>query len=143
MVTEETLVFRFELPGNKIVAVDPFRVDRLMAVALAGETLQAVIEQSKSPVDALALPAMEKLLEATQLAFNLQPIAVDGTGMNEKAQLRVLKEYLRWKAELKKNIESPAISSAPTGQPSYPCPPSNGTPCGCSEAASAFSAAPR
>ncbi len=137
-MNDETLIYRFEtiLPDGtkKIVALDPFRVDRLMAGALGGEPLHEVIQASKSPVAQLAEEAMEKLLKAVQRAFGVSPVNPDGTGLNEPAQIRILKEFLRWKTEVKKNIGSLSTSSSPTGQPCSPCQQKNGTPSGASVA---------
>lgn len=130
---EENLIFRLEIKtaqGAKIIAIDPYKVDRLMAVYLQGEPLHEVIETSKSLVEQLAIPAMDKLLNAIQKSFGLEPLAPNGVGLTEKAQIRVLREYLRWKNELKKNIGSASISSSPSAPASSPSPMSNSMPCG-------------
>jgi len=133
LTTDENLIFHFQV-GDEHRALDPFRVERLLVQGLGGESLQAVLEQSKAPVDAIATPAMEKLLCAVQRAFVLQPVQPDGSGFTEKAQVRVLREFLTWKEAVKKNIVSSPISSPPTATSSaVPSPGKKPTDCGCSD----------
>lgn len=128
---EESLIFRFPIIGEdgvqRMTAMDPFRIERILSAGLGGEPLSQVIATAKSPVEQIATPAMEKLLLSVQRAFGIKPIAPDGTGCNEKAQIKVLSEYLRWRTEVKKNIESQSISSQPTEPEFSPSPASNGT----------------
>jgi hypothetical protein len=107
-------VFFVEIGGERR-AYDPFRIERMLARGLEGEPLAEVLRSARGSVSALAAPSMEKLLSATCLAFDLTPIQPDGTGTTEKAQLRVLTEFLKWRAAVKKNTVPPSpISSAPT-----------------------------
>jgi hypothetical protein len=110
---DEAAVFFVEIGGERR-AYDPFRIERLLARGLEGEPLAEVLRSARGSVSALAAPSMEKLLSATCLAFDLTPIQPDGTGATEKVQLRVLTEFLRWRAAVKKNAESSPTSSAPT-----------------------------
>jgi hypothetical protein len=113
MESDEAAVFFVEIGGERR-AYDPFKIERLLARGLDGEPLAEVLRSARGSVSALAAPSMEKLLSATCLAFGLQPIQPDGTGTTEKAQLRVLTEFLRWRATVKKNAESSPTLSAPT-----------------------------
>jgi hypothetical protein len=114
MESDEAAVFFAEVAGERR-AYDPFKIERLLARGLEGEPLAEVLRSARGPVSALAAPSMEKLLSATCLAFGLQPIQPDGTGTTEKAQLRLLTEFLKWRAAVKKNTVPPSpISSAPT-----------------------------
>lgn len=135
MINEDTLLFRFtsiDVSGQPhCIAVDPFRVDRLMAGALGGESIQHVVEVSRCGVPQLAEPAVEKILAAVEKCFGLFSVKPDGTGFNERAQFRVLAEYLRYRAEVKKNIAPPPISSDATEPAPSPSQPKSATPCGC------------
>lgn len=131
----ETTVFRFQVQGDNgplHIAVDPFRIERLLARSLGGEPLRDVLTQARAPQQTLAFPAVEKLLKATCDAFALELVKPDGTGHTEEAVFRVLSEYLRWKADVKKNTASPAISSPPTASPPLadPLPPKSCSDCG-------------
>jgi len=116
MDSDEDQVFFVEIGGERR-AYDPFKIERLLARGLEGEPLAEVLRSARGPITALAAPSMEKLLSATCLAFGLQPIQPDGTGATEKAQLRVLTEFLKWRAAVKKNAVPSATSSAPTAAP--------------------------
>jgi hypothetical protein len=127
--TDETLTFRFH-DGHQWRCVDPWRVERLLARGLRGQPVSRVIEESRQPVDQIAAPALDLLLSATCLAFGLTPVQEDGSGHTERTQVRVLTEFLRWKAEVKKKGESTPSSPAATAPASSPAPPPNGTPPG-------------
>lgn len=131
--TEECLIFHFEAGGTHR-ACDPFRVERLLAAALNGEPLADVLRAARAPVPSLSLPAVEKLLSAARTAFALPAVGEDGSGVTEKAAMRVLREFLRWRAEVKSRpFAGPSpTSAAPTGRESSaaPCPPSSATPSG-------------
>lgn len=121
---DETLVFRFH-DGRAYRCVDPWKVERLLARGLKGRPVSAVILDSRQPVDAIATPALDLLLAATCLAFGLTPVGEDGTGHTERVQVRVLTEFLRWRAEVKKNTAPPAslppsTGPAPSAAPSVP-----------------------
>src|SRR4051812_3580987 len=110
---DEAAVFFVEFAGEGR-ASDPFRFERPLGRGLEGEPLAEVLRSARGPVSALAAPSMEKLLSATCLAFGLTPVQPDGTGTTEKVQLRVLTEFLKWRAAVKKNTVPPSpISSAP------------------------------
>jgi hypothetical protein len=128
---DETLVFRFH-DGREWRCVDPWRVERLLARGLKGQPVSRVIEESRQPVDQIAAPALDLLLSATCLAFGLTPVREDGSGHTERTQVRVLTEFLRWKAEVKKNTAPPSTSSPATAPQSSaaPPPPRNGSPPG-------------
>jgi hypothetical protein len=131
--TEECLIFHFEA-GGVHRAVDPFRVERLLAAALKGEPLADVLRAARAPVVSLSEPAVERLLAASRLAFGLEPVGPDGGGVTEKTQLRVLREFLRWRSEVKSRpFAGPSpTSAAATGPESSaaPSPPSSATPSG-------------
>lgn len=120
----ETFVFRFH-DGRAWRCADPCRVERLLARALKGEPLSAVIARARTDVDALALPAMETILSAVAAAFGLPAVDERGDGFTEKTQVRVLTEYLRFKDSLKKNTAHPGSSPAVTAPPPYPSPPTS------------------
>lgn len=110
---DEAAVFFVEIGGERR-AYDPFKIERLLARGLDGEPLAEVLRSARGSIAALAAPSMEKLLSATCLAFGLQPVQPDGTGTTEKVQLRVLTEFLKWRAAVKKNtVPLSPISSAP------------------------------
>lgn len=131
--TEEALIFHFEAGGTHH-AVDPFRVERLLAQSLRGESLTDVLRAARAPVPTLYGPAVEKLLAAARHAFSLPPVDGAGQGVTEKAAMRVLREFLRWRSELRRDpfAEPLPTSAAPTG-PAFsgaPPPPSSVTPSG-------------
>jgi hypothetical protein len=110
--TDETLVFHFEAGGTHM-ACDPFRVERLLAQSLKGEPLADVLRAARAPVPSLSGPAVEKLLAAARDAFGLPPVGWDGAGVTEKAAMRVLREFLRWRAEVKgRPFAGPSPTSA-------------------------------
>lgn len=126
---DETLTFRFH-DGRAWRCVDPWRVERLLARGLKGQPVSRVIEDSRQPVDQIAAPALDLLLSAVCLAFGLTPVQEDGSGHTERTQVRVLTEFLRWKAEVKKKGGPTPSSPAATAPASSPAPPPNGTPRG-------------
>jgi hypothetical protein len=128
---DETLTFHFH-DGRQWRCVDPWKVERLLARGLKGQSVSRVIEESRQPVDAIASPALDLLLSAVCLAFGLTPVQEDGSGHTERTQVRVLTAFLRWKAEVKKNTAPPATSSPATAPQSSPAPspPRNGSPPG-------------
>jgi hypothetical protein len=126
---DETLTFRFH-DGRQWRCVDPWRVERLLARGLRGQPVSRVIEESRQPVDAIAAPALDLLLSATCAAFGLTPVQEDGSGHTERTQVRVLTEFLRWKAEVKKKGGPTPSSPGSTAPASSPAPPPNGTPPG-------------
>lgn len=112
---DENAIFHFTIRGpsgeSEPRCVDPFKVERLVAAGLGGERLGTVVEQAQSMVGPVALMAQEKLLGAIRGAFEIVGVQPDGGGATEKAQLRVWKEYQRWKAEVKKNTAPSATDS--------------------------------
>jgi hypothetical protein len=120
----EYLVFRTQIQGTW-KAFDPWRLDRLFAVALNGELLGSVIAASrgtKQPDGSFlvvdpeeSFKATERLYNATRTAFALPPLDAQGAGVGEQTVRRILGEWLLWKAQLKKNSASSPTSPAPTG----------------------------
>lgn len=132
----ENLIYHFEVrgdDGNPLMrAVDPYRVDRLLAHSLGGEKLSNLWKTAQGPPSPLSLEAQERLLEAAKSAFDLKAVDEHGVGLTEPAIIRVLKEFIRWKSEVKKNTVTSATSfTSPTdGTPPGHLPISNCTPCG-------------
>jgi hypothetical protein len=124
---DERLAFFFDDGTGRRRALDPFRVERLLSRALKGEPLHKVIEAARCGVEAMAGPALERLDQAVSAAFGMPPLAPDGTGFTEKARRRVLVEWLRWQAEVKKNTAPPGNSPPATAPPPSPSPPPSAT----------------
>lgn len=112
---DETLLFRFS-DGGRWRAADPFWADREMAVALGGEPLAAVVEQAKGE-GAPGLAALRRLDGAVRQAFGLAPQGDDGSGPTAATAFRVLREYCRWRDEVKKKAGRTPSSSPPTAPP--------------------------
>jgi hypothetical protein len=127
---DERLVFFFDDGRGGRRALDPFRVERLLARHLGGRPLSEVIRESQAPVDAVAGPALEKLLDAAGAAFDMPPLAPDGTGFTERARLRVLREWCRFRVEAQKKTGSPPTSPPATAPPPSPSPTNSSTPSG-------------
>jgi hypothetical protein len=117
----EYLLFRTQIAGV-FKAFDPWRVERLFAVGLAGEPLGKAIAATRAVDPADAFAATETLYNAARSAFDLPPLAADGSGVGEETVRRVLGEWLAWKLLVKKNTVSSPTSSGPTGPPSSAAP---------------------
>lgn len=111
--TDETLLFRYSLQGQERAA-DPFRVERLLAQALGGERLEDVVRQAKTSIPSLCYPALTKLVQVARAAFELPEVAIDGTGVPEKAALRVLREFAAWRRGVR---QDPFSGSSPMSAP--------------------------
>lgn len=132
-MNDEELIFRTMIAG-KMCAFDPFKVERLLAVAFKGEPLKELLASAESPVDEIANPAHVTLLKGSREAFGLQEVKLDGSGgVNEVVQMRVLTEFLMWRHAVKKNIKPPSTTSAATAAATSggPSPMKSSTQPGC------------
>lgn len=126
-IDDENLLFRTEI-GGRWYAFDPYRLGRILALELKGEAVSKVIKtfQGTPHYDAAgklvrfeianhdeAFDAGERLLRAVNAAFGLKAVEWSGEGHSEKLALRVLNEFLRWKAGVKKNT-APSLTSSPS-----------------------------
>jgi hypothetical protein len=112
---DDTLIYRFH-DGERWKAVDPFWVDRELAVALEGEPLPAVVEAARRD-DAPGLGALRKLAAAVCKAFGLEALKEDGSGQTARTAFRVFREYVAWRDQLKKNAAATPSTSPPTAPP--------------------------
>ncbi len=109
----ETFLFRTSL-GGRVVALDPWKLDRVLCRELAGQSLAEALTEVRG-ADVLAADlAAERLLGAARVAFDLPPVADDGSGHTEATVRRVLAEYVSFLSALKKNTGTRRTSSAPT-----------------------------
>lgn len=132
MNDQENLLFRAVIDGT-MLAFDPWKIDRLLSHFLCGASvldvaLQAGIVRTKdspAPAPETANEAAEGLLTAVRRAFNLPEVQPDGSGIPEAVVVRVFREFIAWKAGLKKNgVETPtnSPSTPPLSPTSSPVP---------------------
>lgn len=116
---DENALFRTTINGQ-ITAFDPWRVERLLAHGLGGQSVAKVLSESRSQDPDLSFRASELLYSAGLEAFGLLPVQTDGSGSTQKTVWRLLTEYGAWKEALKKNTASSQTSSEPTEAESLP-----------------------
>jgi hypothetical protein len=89
--------------GAEGVFGDPLRIERRMAHALDGD-INAVLADCHSETDAVAFPAIDKLIGATIFAFELTPYdKKTGNGYTEEMCRVLLNRFMDWKEDQKKS----------------------------------------
>lgn len=99
--------------GAKDVYADPLRVHRLLVNELKGQHRE-VLAASRSQSNEIAFPAIERLIAAVRVAFDMTPWDVaTGTGATEDDCFNVLDQFLEWQDKKKESAET-----SPTSRPS-------------------------
>lgn len=105
---------------------DPLRIDRLLNTYLGGDR-KGAMQRINSPAPEIAVPAMEKLLNAISQAFGI-PRFDDktGEGVGTEDVLRgTLNKFLDWMIVKKKNIGTLPMSAPTSPAPLSPQVPLN------------------
>src|SRR4051812_42934870 len=118
-MSDDNLLFRAEV-GGKVVAFDPWRVERVLSLELNGVAVGKVVAESQSADADASWDATERLYRAAREAFALPPVTPDGAGVGEAVVHRLLDQWLLWKAAQKKSSPPSPACSGPTAAASSP-----------------------
>lgn len=117
---DDRRIFRYSYRGESI-ALDPLKVARAFLKAMpddeefdalidmAFKDMREVADDVKKPmlID-LVIPAQERIADLAREAFGYEALKPDGTGMTDSEAIDLMREWLVWEADLKKDGPNPS-----------------------------------
>ncbi len=107
---EEVRVYGPIFDGRGPAHIDPIKVRRLLTDLLDGDPRKALAAM-QGPISELRIDAVDKVLRATIMAFDLVPFdRATGEGLREDEVLDILTTFLGWWNDLKKKRATSPMS---------------------------------